>query len=94
MTNPLNHNFKLSVINSLYFDILLLPETHCLPNQVIEINNYLVHQHNRPVQGNFRRGSGGIAIAINLSVLNSHTVESVERGEDGQMSVVLRNVHN
>ena len=78
----------------MYFDILILPETHCLPNEFIELDNYKIFQNNRPVVGSARRGSGGIAIAIHSSVIDSHTVVSVVNGVDGQISVKLRNNSN
>ena len=94
VTNPLNNEFKMLLINNLYFDFVILPETHCLPDEILEIKDYKVYQYNRPNQGNARRGSGGIAIAIHLSMFYSHTVESVEYGEDGQLSIILRNTLN
>ena len=94
MTNPENTNLKLCLINSLYFDILILPETHCLLGQTLIIDNYIVYQHNRSNQGNARKGSGGIAIAIHWSILNSHSVVSVVKGDDGQLAVVLKNRYN
>ena len=76
----------------MYFDILILPETHCLPDEVIELENFKIFQHNRPLLGGgARRGSGGIAIAIHDSVLDSQDVVSVVKGVDGQISVKLRN---
>ena len=41
-----------------------------------------------------RRGSGGIAIAINNSIFESHTVVSIVKGVDGQISVKLKNNQN
>ena len=90
MTNPENTSFKLCLINHLYFDVLILPETHCLPSQSLNIDNYKVYQHNRPNQSNARKGSGGIAIAIHWSILNSHSVESVVKGDDEQLAVDLK----
>ena len=94
MTNPYNNEFKKQVISSLYFDFLILPEIHCLPNQIVEIENNKIVQHNRPNQGNARRCSGGIAIAVHCSALESHFVLSVNKCEDGQMSLKLKNVNN
>ena len=34
--------FKLSIMTSLYYDMYILPETHCLPNESIEIDNYTI----------------------------------------------------
>ena len=83
LTNPYYTEFKKHVISSIYFDVLILPETHTLPHQFIEIENYKIYQNNRPTLGNARRGSGGIAIALHHSVLESHTVLSVIKGADG-----------
>ena len=82
MTNPSNTEFKLNILNSMYFDVLVLPETHCLPNQTIALKDYKVYQHNRPNQANARKGSGGIAIALHKTLSLSHDVESVLKGED------------
>ena len=52
-------------------------------------------QNNRPVlNAGARRGSGGIAIAINNSIFESHTVVSIMKGVDGQISVKLKNNQN
>ena len=92
IVNPYNVYFKKYIVSSMYFDILILPETHCLPDEVIELENFKIFQHNRPLLGGgARRSSGGIAIAIHDSVLNSHDVVSVVKGVDGQISVKLRN---
>ena len=65
-------------MTSIYFDILILPEHHCLPNETFEIDNIKMYQNNRPVIGcGARCGSGGIAIAINNSVLDTHVVVPV-----------------
>ena len=73
------------VLSCFYFDILILPEHHCLPNELFELKNYKVFQNNRPIlTGGARRGSGGIAIAINDSVLKTHALVSVTKGIDGQ----------
>ena len=88
IVNPYNVYFKKYVVSSMYFDFLILPEHHCLPNESFELENYKIYQNNRPVLGGgVRRGSGGIAIAINLSILETHTVVSVNKGVDGQISV-------
>ena len=78
----------------MYFDFLILPETHCLPKECLEIDNYKIYQNNRPSVGGARRGSGGIAIAIHSSVIDSHTVVSVVNGVDGQISIKLKNKSN
>ena len=94
LVNPDYVDFKKYVIASIYFDILILPETHCLPNDIIEIDNYKIFQNNRPNAVGTRRGSGGIAIAVHSSVIESHTVVSVNKGVDGQISVKLKNKFN
>ena len=91
IVNPYNVYFKKYVVSSMYFDFLILPEHHCLPNESFELENYKIYQNNRPtLGGGVRRGSGGIAIAINNSVLETHTVVSVTKGVDGQISVKLQ----
>ena len=71
---------------------MILPEHHCLPNQSFEIENFKIFQNNRPIlNAGARRGSGGIAIAINNSLFEFHTVVSVVNGVDGQISVKLKN---
>ena len=91
LVNPYNVYFKKRVVSYMYFDILILPEIHCLPDEVIELDNYKIFQHNRPqLGGGARRGSGGIAIAIHASVFDTHTVVSVIKGVDGQLSVKLK----
>jgi hypothetical protein len=94
LTNPYNTEFKRNVISVMYFDLLILPEIHSLPHESITIDNYKIFQFNRLNQGNARRGSGGIAIAIHLSVLDSHVVLSVNKGLDGQLSIKLKNLSN
>ena len=88
--NPYNELFKKYLLSCFYFDILILPEHHCLPNELFELDNYNVFQNNRPIlAGGSRRGSGGIAIAINKSVFETHTLVSVIKGIDGQISIKL-----
>ena len=86
LVNPYNELFKKYLLSCFYFDILILPEHHCLPNELFELDNYKVFQNNRPIlAGGSRRGSGGIAIAINNSVFETHTLVSVIKGIDGQI---------
>ena len=78
-----------------YFDVLILPEHHCLPNEQFELENFKIFQNNRPtLTGNARRGSGGIAIAINNILFDTRTLVSVVKGVDGQISVKLQNIFN
>ena len=95
LVNPYNEWFKRYLLSCFYFDILILPEHHCLPNEFFELKNYKVFQNNRPIlTGGARRGSGGIAIAINDSVLETHALVSVIKGVDGQISVIIQNTTN
>ena len=82
--------FKLSIMTSLYYDIYILPETHCLPNENIEIDNYTIYQNNRVSYKNVSQSSGGIAIAIHNSVIECHTLQSVFKGVDGQIAIKLK----
>ena len=95
--STVNHDyteFKRSVIASVYFDILIITETHCIREELVTIENYIVYQFNRTGQDNARRGSGGVAIAIHNSVLDNHVVISVDKGMDGQLSIKLKHVEN
>ena len=87
--------FKKNVINFLCVDLIIIPEIHCTPDQKIEIENFTVFQLNRPQNINARRGSGGIAIAINNLLLESHEIISVyTHGCDGQIGIKLKNKFN
>ena len=55
---------------------------------------FTVYQYNREASENNRRGSGGIAIAVNNSVLESHIVLGVYKGIDGQLGLKLQNKLN
>ena len=91
LVNPYNTDFKRQIIASLYFDILVIPETHLLKNETIDLENYKLFHHNRPTLGNVRRGSGGIAVAIHNTVLTYHKVVSIVKGLDGQLAIKLVN---
>ena len=71
----------------MYSDIWILPETHCRENETLKLNSYKVFQVNRKVNDNNRRGSGGIAIAVNNSLLETHIIEGVFRGIEGQLGL-------
>ena len=71
-----------------------MPETHCLKNQIIDLESYTVYQHNRSASNKARRGSGGIAIAIHNTVLETHVVVGVYKGIDGQIGLKLKNTLN
>ena len=78
----------------MYFDILVLPEIHCLPNESFQINNYTIFQNNRPPGPRATHGSGGVAIALHNSLLNSHSIISIVKGVDGQLAIQLENNFN
>ena len=88
---PYNTIFKQFVINSLYADFWIIPETHCRLNEKLELENYTVYQNNRKSPEKNRRGSGGIAIAVSNSILVSHTILNISKGIDGQISIKLQN---
>ena len=93
--NPYNEHFKKYLLSCFYFDVFIFLEQHCLPNEQFEIENFKIFQNNRPAKtGYARRGSGGIAIAINVSIFETHTLASVVKGVDGQISVKLKNIFN
>ena len=78
----------------MYSDFWIIPETHCREKEILEIDNFTVFQVNRKVNDNNRRGSGGIAIAVNSSLLETHTIEGVYRGIEGQLGLKLKNKLN
>ena len=90
LVNPYNEHFKKYLLSCFYFDVFIFLEQHCLPNEQFEIENFKIFQNNRPAKtGHARRGSGGIAIAINVSVFETHTLASVVKGVDGQIYLKL-----
>ena len=90
--NPYYMTFKLSVIKYLYFDVLVMPEHHCINDQVLKIDNYEIFQYNRKSDANLSHGSGGIAIAVHRTVLDTHIVVGTYKGMDGQLAIKLRNI--
>ena len=74
----------------MYSDFWILPETHCRGNEILQVNSYQVFQVNRQVNVNNRRGSGGIAIAVNNSLLETHIIEGVYKGIEGQLGLKLK----
>ena len=90
--NPYYTEFKLDVLKCMNVNIVILCETHCTNDQTIKIDNYTVYQHNRPTQGEVRRGSGGVAIAIKNSLLISHEILGIYKNYDGIMGIKLKNV--
>ena len=75
----------------MYSDFWILPETHCMQNDVVDLENFTVYQYNRIVSTKNRRGSGGIAIAVHNSVLETHILIGIFKGIDGQLGLKLRN---
>ena len=71
-----------------------MPETHCFQNEVINLDLFTIYQNNRKVNPKNKRGSGGIAIAIHNSVLETHVVIGVFKGIDGQLGLKLKNTLN
>ena len=81
-------------MTSLYSDFWVLPETHCLENDIISLESYTIYQYNRIVPSKNRRGSGGIAIAVHNSVLETHVLIGIFKGIDGQLGLKLKNSLN
>ena len=88
--NPSNTLFKQQLVANIYHDIFIFVETHCVQKETVEFNDYIVYSHNRLLNVNSRKGSGGIAIAFHKSVIECHTILSVYYGVDGQLAVKLR----
>ena len=91
LAKPYNTIFKQTIISSFYSDFWVLPETHCLKDDKISLESYTVYHYNRIVPSKNRRGSGGIAIAVHKSVLETHVVVGIIKGIDGQLGLKLRN---
>ena len=79
------------VLENIYADFWVITETHCRENDKIELDSYEVFHNNRIVLNTNRKGSGGIAIAINKSVLETHLIESIFKEFDGQIGIKLKN---
>ena len=88
--NPCNTSFKQQVISLLYHDVYILAETHCLNEEKIALDGYIVFQNNRVPVSKVVKGSGGIAVAIHRSVLDSHTILSVVEGIVGQIAIKMK----
>ena len=89
LKNPYNTLFKQQVVAAIYHDIFIFPETHCLNDENVEFDDYVIFQNNRVPHVRAIKGSGGIAIAIHSSVLSCHTILSVCKGIDGQIAVKI-----
>ena len=87
ISKPYNTIFKKTIISNLYADFWIISETHCRQNEMIELDSYTIYQFNRESNANNRRGSGGIAIAVNNSVLETHTLVGIFKGIDGQIEI-------
>ena len=84
LKTPYNEVFKRNVLDCLYADFWLLSETHCKNDEIIEHESYLFYHHNRKESGKCIRGSGGVAIAVHKSLMESHKILGVYKGIDGQ----------
>ena len=91
VTNSYNTVLKQNIIGCMYADFWILPETHAKVDKEIELENFEVFQHNR-VATKCNRGSGGLAIAVNKSVLESHRIVSIVNGIDGQLGIKLQHI--
>ena len=96
LLNPDNQRFKQNLIKTLDLDIYLLSETHCLNNETVEIDGFKVYNYNRQyTSSKNKRGSGGVAIALNKKLLVNHVVVSISRGNhEGILAIKLRNLEN
>ena len=65
--NPCNTLFKQQVVAAMYHDIFIFPETHCLNDEKLEFDGYVIYQNNRVPHVRASKGSGGIAIAIHIA---------------------------
>ena len=88
--NPANTLFKQVVVEALYHDIYIFPETHSTNDDKVVFTNYEIFSHNRVPPRNVNKGSGGIAIALHLSLVASHTILSVNYGVDGQIALKIK----
>ena len=80
------------VFDHFYADFWVITETHCRENEQIELNSYEVFHNRRIVNcSTNRKGSGGIALAVNKSVLETHSIVSIYKEYDGQIGIKLKN---
>ena len=82
------------VLENNYADFWVLTETHCRKNEQIDLDSYEVFHNNRVVSNTNRKGSGGIAIALSKSVLETHTIECISKQFDGQIGIKLKSKLN
>ena len=81
------------MVANVYADVWVIAETHATKDNELQFDNYVVYQHNR-TSNLSKKGSGGIAIAINNSLFESHELVKIVRGVDGQIGIKLRNQLN
>ena len=64
-----------------------------MDNQTIKIDNFTVFQQNRTLNNpNLKKGSGGIAIAINNDIMKYHSIVSIHKNDtDGILGLKLVN---
>ena len=60
----------------------------------IKFDSYEVFHFNRSASANNRKGSGDIAVAVSRSMLESHSVIGIFKGDDGQLALKLQNKLN
>ena len=77
LSKPYNTQFKKMVLENIFADFWIITETHCRDNENIDLESYEVFHNNRIVLNSNRKGSGGIAVAINKSVLETHSIENI-----------------
>ena len=83
--NPCNTLFKQQVVAAIF----IFPETHCLNDEEVTFDGYVIYQNNRVPHARAIKGSG-IAIAIHSSFLSCHTILSVCNGVDGQITIKMK----
>ena len=94
--NPDYLEFKLDVLKYINASFIILTETHCFDHQTISIDNYVVFQQNRKlINANARRGSGGVAIAVNKDIMKSHCLLGTFRSNtDGLLGIKMLSKEN
>ena len=92
VSNPGNTTFKLNIIERVYSDIWVFTETHAKTNEKIEIPDFKVFQYDRKSNVVYRKGSGGVAIAIRNTILETHSIVSITEGIEGIFGIKLK--HN
>ena len=93
VSNPDNMLFKCNVLKYMYFNILVIPEHHCMNDQIFKLDDFKIIQFNRKSEHS-KHGSGGIAVAFHATLLHSHEIIGIFKGVDGQIAIKLKNVSN